>query len=76
MACILAEIGMKHVEHPLVANQQYPKGSLVRIYGKYGVDSTLDLVPPCNTQNSNRLDPACETTMYYLGIGTAQMRTR
>ena len=72
MACILAEMGMKQANHPLAAGQQYPKGSLVRIYGRYGVDGTPGPVTPCTAHNSDPLNPPYETTMYYLGIGTTE----
>jgi hypothetical protein len=72
MACILAEMHMNQINKPLQKKEKYPKGSLVRIYRRYGVEGIPGPITPCTAENSNRIDAPCETTIYYLGIGTTQ----
>jgi hypothetical protein len=71
MACILAEEHVLFDGSRLTAGQQYPQGSLLRVYARYGLDAGHHAVAPCSEYNSeNPLTPPCATTLWQLGIAT------
>ena len=53
MACIKAEQNLARSEHRLHAGEQYPEGSLVRIWARFGVNGQDGQSYPCTDQNDN-----------------------